>query len=1001
MEKLFGIPMNGLMMGLLVIFALCAVILTISALRNKVMFRIAARNIPRRPAQTSLIVLGLMLAAMLFSASFTTGDTLSHSIRTIAVEYLGEVDILVDSELEDASGRPSYFDEAEVARVRDTLADLSEDGTVEGIAPAISEQVPVVAPESQLNEPAVDLLGLDAEWVGSFDPLIDEQGNELSSLDSLDDGEVYVSTGLAEELEVNIGNMIEVHLGPEATPLTIGGIYEKGGNPTGDLSMVMSLPQLQSLMVEAGNIDAAEINVILITNQGDTIGGAAHTNAVMATLEPSLDGTGLEAEPIKQDVLEEADEVGSMFSTIFLVLGQFSIAAGILLIFLIFVMLAAERKRELGIARAVGTQRRQIIRMFTFEGVLYGLIAAAIGSVLGIVIGWAMVQIMALALGQMDFELVYDFNPRSLVIAYTMGVLLTLVVVALSAWWVSRLNIVRAIRDIPEPKRLGGWLGTVRLVIGIVSSVWGILFLSIGMAMDQAGGYLLGGSVIIIGLSLLARQLRVPERVAYTTAGVGLLLWWLLPLEVHPLAEEMNQGMELFFLSGIMTVTGIVLVVMYNSDLLLAAITNLFGHLRWLAPVLKTAVSYPMASQFRTGITLAMFSLVVFTLVVMSVINTSFTALYNDTDRVSGGFDIRGTTSYINPLGDINTALEEDDGVDPNDFESIASLTHGPAEIRQADTDQEWAEDFYIEGVDANYTENAQYEFTLMAEGYNSPDQVWQALTDEEGLAVVASWLVPSRVNYNLGGDMPSFQFEGFYREDFDVLPEIYIESRHPVTGQEQTLHVIGVLEGTAIYGAPVTTSQDTLSALMPTPVPPTTYMFQANPDVEDVPALAKDLEAQFLENGMDTTVIAEEVEDFSKVNAMFNDLIQGFMGLGLIVGIAALGVIAARSVVERRQQIGMLRAIGFQRGMVQFSFLLESSFIALLGIGLGVALGCAIAAQVISDASADLEGVQIQIPWVRIAVIVAIAYLASLITTYMPARQAARVYPAEALRCE
>ena len=37
-------------------------------------------------------------------------------------------------------------------------------------------------------------------------------------------------------------------------------------------------------------------------------------------------------------------------------------------------------------------------------------------------------------------------------------------------------------------------------------------------------------------------------------------------------------------------------------------------------------------------------------------------------------------------------------------------------------------------------------------------------------------------------------------------------------------------------------------------------------------------------------------------------------MGLGLIVGVAALGVISARSVVERRQQIGVLRAIGFRR---------------------------------------------------------------------------------------
>ena len=52
--------------------------------------------------------------------------------------------------------------------------------------------------------------------------------------------------------------------------------------------------------------------------------------------------------------------------------------------------------------------------------------------------------------------------------------------------------------------------------------------------------------------------------------------------------------------------------------------------------------------------------------------------------------------------------------------------------------------------------------------------------------------------------------------------------------------------------------------------------------------------------------VLAEEIKDYMELNGMFFDLMSVFMGLGLIVGIAALGVIATRSVVERRQQIGV-----------------------------------------------------------------------------------------------
>ncbi len=77
--------------------------------------------------------------------------------------------------------------------------------------------------------------------------------------------------------------------------------------------------------------------------------------------------------------------------SLFTTFGSFSIAAGILLIFLIFVMLAAERRGELGIARAVGTRRRHLVQMFLFEGVAYDLLAAAVGALLGLGVAYVMV----------------------------------------------------------------------------------------------------------------------------------------------------------------------------------------------------------------------------------------------------------------------------------------------------------------------------------------------------------------------------------------------------------------------------------------------------------------------------------------------------------------------------------------------------------------------------------------------------------------------------------
>ena len=50
---------------------------------------------------------------------------------------------------------------------------------------------------------------------------------------------------------------------------------------------------------------------------------------------------------------------------------------------------------------------------------------------------------------------------------------------------------------------------------------------------------------------------------------------------------------------------------------------------------------------------------------------------------------------------------------------------------------------------------------------------------------------------------------------------------------------------------------------------------------------------------------------------------------------------------------------------------------------------------------SRDIDGLTYHFPWLNALVVLIVAYGASLLTTYLPARQAARVYPAEALRSE
>jgi len=182
--------------------------------------------------------------------------------------------------------------------------------------------------------------------------------------------------------------------------------------------------------------------------------------------------------------------------------------------------------------------------------------------------------------------------------------------------------------------------------------------------------------------------------------------------------------------------------------------------------------------------------------------------------------------------------------------------------------------------------------------------------------------------------------------------------------------------------------------------VRPTIYWFDLV-EGADARAEAKRLESTFLANGVEADAVEEVLDDAVAASWTFNRLIQGFMGLGLVVGIAALGVISARAVVERRQQIGILRAIGFRRQMIQLSFLLESSFIALTAIAVGTGLALIVAFNVIEDVTSNpaYDSVVLTVPWANLALIFAAVYIVALATTLAPAVRASRIYPAEALR--
>jgi len=368
------------------------------------------------------------------------------------------------------------------------------------------------------------------------------------------------------------------------------------------------------------------------------------------------------------------------------------------------------------------------------------------------------------------------------------------------------------------------------------------------------------------------------------------------------------------------------------------------------------------------------------------------------------------------------------------DVAAVGAIVNPTVDVRQAGPGPtgSWHA-LALTGMDERFMAQARgiYTFQQRSAGFENDAAVWQALLERDDVAIVTPFLVanPDRSYASSGGgggndlmatlgglaeeagaqdNMPAtqdefnFRLAGFTRAD--DLPEVWLELRDKSGGQVRShrVQVIGVLSDiTTASMNSVHVNSKAIAAVTGQDVRPDTFFIKVAEGAK-AREVAQEVERAFLSSALDATVIADSFAQGQALTRGILQLFQGFLALGLLVGIAALGVISARTVVERRQQVGMLRAIGYQPEMVALSFVLEASFIALVGIGLGTGAGILMGQAIIGQLfSVITAGRTLAVPWSQIGIIVLGAYLFSLLTTILPAIQASRIYPADALRYE
>jgi putative ABC transport system permease protein len=984
LDNILGLPINTLFFALLIVFCLIAAVIVVLIWRNRVIFKLGIRNVPKRPAQTALIIVGLMLSTIIISAAFGTGDTINYTYKSLVTESLGNADEIIVGSAGANVTNTTFFHYSIYTKLAEEVSGYNK---IDGLLPLIRENAPLVNMANMQSESGITVFAPEPGEYTTFTDLTDENG-QPASLNELSSNEVFLDQTTTEDLKVKPGDKLTLYLGGKPQIVTLKSTVKDASTGNSQF-LIMPLSTAQCILGQPGNI-----NAIYVSNTGNQIGGAVYTDNVKTYLNRFLTENDMVISNTKESILQSVNQDASSFTTIFMSFGLFSIAAGILLIFLIFMMLAAARKPEMGIARAIGTKRGHLVQMFLFEGVTYDIGAAAIGALLGIAVTWGMVDVMSQVFST-GGGIVFHIEPRSLVISFILGILVTFCTILFASWRVSHLNIVRAIRDLPEP--IAKRKGKGGLVLNIVTLVAGLLILAAGIASKEGALLYVGVCLTVIGLALLAKRFGLKERAAFSMAGLLILAWSLMPIQAFSIFGQIKMGIDMFFIAGVMMVLGAVWVVIFNLDWIMRIVTFILGRFRDIVPALRTAVAYLWNNRVRTGMTLAMFSLVVFTIIFMSVIIAVNSASFKQADSYSGGYDIIGNVSYNSPIPDINSAINSAPALNANDFTAVAAETTLFPEMQQVGvSNQNWNK-YVIRGVDNVFLNTNDFNLAVMAQGYKSAGDVWKAIEENPNLAVITADAVPSRDNFNINIGSQSFELTGLYIEDKTMSP-IPLEVKDTATGTSINLTIIGVMQpGNMNYG--VITSTANLQTLA-NGIPPTTYLFKLKAGL-DAGKIAENINSTFLINGMQAKSVMDILQQASENSRTMDTLLQGFMSLGLLVGIAALGVISVRSVIERHHEIGMLRAIGFKQGTVRLSFLLESSVISFLGILIGVILALLLSYNVIDFMKNQLGGLQYSIPWLQILLISLGAFVASLLTTILPAHQAAATYPAESLRHE
>ncbi|MBC8511738.1 MAG: ABC transporter permease [Dehalococcoidia bacterium] len=394
------------------------------------LYQVVAKDVIRRKRRVLYAALGVVIGTMTVVGILTialAGEARIYSQlekygpNLTVVPAISNLDMkLGDLSLGTLAVGENYIPEERLPQIRR----IADDEIRRGMGIQDEGDIATIAPKLYLN---TEVKGMSVMLVG-VDP---QQENKIKTWWRIQEGEyiesgnqALVGTAAAQILKINTGDNIQLN----GSDITVTGILEETGS-NDDYQIFVPIGTLQRLFDKDGLVSSIDIRALCNACPVEFIADGINQNI-----------PGVRAVAVKQVA---ATEMGMMekMNNFMLALAGITLAVGLFGVVNTMMASVHERVKDIGIMRAVGASRNQIIKVFIYEAIIIGI--------MGGIFGYAAGTLLAYAVGPLIFEgTAISYVPQYFPLSLALATFIAVTAAVYPAFRATRIKVADSFRSL-------------------------------------------------------------------------------------------------------------------------------------------------------------------------------------------------------------------------------------------------------------------------------------------------------------------------------------------------------------------------------------------------------------------------------------------------------------------------------------------------------------------------------------------------------------------------